>query len=207
MKMQARSLFSLFAGLLGVLVVAGCSLPEVQPDLTRYYLLTPAAAAPAAEAAVPERPWRISLHVADLPAFLRGKLMQVRVAGNEVRFLDQARWAEPLESGLARVMRKNFDLRADAVRVVSRLALKRDFNVVLSFQDCEGLAETGAARLAARVEVYSTGPDPKLCAEDAFSIDVPGWDGSDYRQLAGKLSEGAGALADRVITLLGEAKK
>ena len=118
MKTHVGSVVLVFIGLLGLLgLTAGCSvLPEVQPDLTRYYVLTPVA--PAAEAApAPERPRRISLRVTDMPAFLRGQLMKVRVAENEVRFVDEARWAEPLESGLARVMRNNFDLRAteDAV--------------------------------------------------------------------------------------------
>jgi uncharacterized lipoprotein YmbA len=208
MKTHVGSVVLVFIGLLGLLgLTAGCSvLPEVQPDLTRYYVLTPVA--PAAEAApAPERPRRISLRVTDMPAFLRGQLMKVRVADNEVRFVDEARWAEPLESGLARVMRKNFDLRATAVRVVSRADEDRDFAVVLAFQDCEGVVQTGAARLAARVNVYTSGADAKLRAEEEFSIDIPGWDGRDYCALAAKLSEAAGALSDRVATLLSEAEK
>lgn len=179
--------------------VAGCSLPEARPDLTRYYLLTASGAAtaqPAAESA--KRVFFRSVHV---PDFLRGKIMQVRLSEHEVRFIDEARWAEPIEAGLARVLREDLE-RSGAVRVQSRGSDARDFDVSVQVRRCEGVMPAGVARLAARIEVYSTAIDQPLVVHDEFTTDVTGWNGSDYADLAGKLSEAAARLASRIAELL-----
>lgn len=177
---------------------AACSLPEAKPDLTRYYVLTPVASKGDAPAA--ERPAVLVRSVA-VPEFLRGRIMQVRVSENELRFVDEARWAEPLEAGVLRVVRENLE-RAGVVRVVARGSEAHDYEIVIRLQRCEGALPGGAARLSAQVEVFRTGIEPKLVAQDEIASEVPGWDGSDHADLARKLSQAAAALSERIATLV-----
>jgi uncharacterized lipoprotein YmbA len=181
--------------------LAACSLPEAQPDLTRYFLLNEVTHEAAVTEVVGEPP-RIVLRPVIVPEYLRGRIMQVRVADNELRFIDVARWAEPLEAGLTRVLREDLAQRPSRVRVVARGADEHEFDVAVNLRRCEGVVPAGLARLAARIEIFSTGMTPELVAQEDFMYDVPGWDGADYGELAKKLSEAADALAERIVTLL-----
>lgn len=183
-------------------LLAACSLPEAQPDLTRFFVLT--AAAPKAEAttAAADAAPRIVLRPVVVPEFLRGRIMGVRMAENEVRFIDQARWAEPLEAGLNRVLRENLSQQPAVVRVVDRGGAEHDFDVQVQLRRCEGALPAGVARLAARIEVFTADLDPRLVAQGEFATDVAGWDGKDYGQLARKLSEAAAGLSQRIVELL-----
>ena len=184
---------------------SGCSLPQAQPDLTRFFLLNEVTHKGDVAEVVGEPP-RIVLRPVIVPEYLRGKIMQVRIADNELRFIDQARWAEPLEAGLTRVLREDLAQRPARVRVVARGGDEHDFEVAVNLRRCEGVMPAGVARLAARIEIFSSGLDPRLVAQEDFSFDVPGWDGSDYGQLAKKLSEAADAMAERFVELLPPAK-
>jgi len=188
---------------IGGLLLGACSLPQAQPDTTRFYLLTAAAAK--TEAGAVAQPVRVALRPVVAPEFLRGKLIAVRAGDNEERFIDEARWAEPLEAGLTRVLRENLAQRPGWQ--ITERGETHDFEVAVRLRHCEGALPAGVARLAARVEIFSTEPEPRLVAQDDFSTDIPGWDGRDYGQLAKKLSEAADALAGRIAALVAEAKK
>lgn len=192
-------------GLLGILLVvfSGCSIvPEAQPDPTRFYVLTATApATPAAPSAPASNVPKVILRPVIVPEFLRGRVMQVRLAENEVRFVDVARWAEPLEAGLNRVLREDLLQRPD-VHVMTRGGDAHDFEVSIQLRRCEGVSAEGVARLSARIEVYSNDLESKLVAQDDFTTDVAGWDGKDFGQLAGKLSVAAATLSERIFTLL-----
>jgi uncharacterized lipoprotein YmbA len=192
------------AGLV-VLALAACSLPQAQPDLTRYFLLNEVTHEASVAEVVGEPP-RIVLRAVIVPEYLRGKIMQVRVADNEVRYIDEARWAEPLEAGLTRVLREDLAQRPSRVRVVARGGDEHEYDVAVNLRRCEGVLPAGLARLAARIEIFSEGVNPELVAQEDFTIDVPNWDGKDYGLLAKKLSEAADALAERIVTLLPAAK-
>lgn len=195
-----RRLGAVVAGLM-LIGLAACSLPQAQPDLTRYFLLNEVTHEAAVTEVVGEPP-RIVLRPVIVPEYLRGRIMQVRVADNELRFIDVARWAEPLESGLTRVLREDLAQRPARVRVVARGGDEHEFDVAVNLRRCEGVMPAGLARLAARIEIFSTGLTPELVAQEDFMYDVAGWDGTDYGALAKKLSEAADALADRIVTLL-----
>jgi uncharacterized lipoprotein YmbA len=191
----------------GMLVaLTACSLPQAQPDLTRYFLLNEVTHEAGVAEVVGEPP-RIVLRPVIVPEYLRGRIMQVRVADNELRFIDVARWAEPLESGLTRVLREDLAQRPARVRVVARGVDEHEFDVAVNLRRCEGVVPAGLARLAARIEIFSNATDPTLVAQEDFTFDVPNWDGSDYGMLAKKLSEAADALAERIVTLLPPAAK
>lgn len=190
-----------FIGLTALMVLSACSLPRAQPDLTRFYLLNEVPHKADVAEVVGEPP-RIVLRPVIVPDYLRGRIMQVRIADNELRFIDQARWAEPLESGLTRVLREDLSQRPARVRVVARASDEHDFVVAVNLRRCEGLMPAGSARLAARIEVFSSGPEASLVAQEDFTFDVSGWDGADYGMLASKLSLAADALTERIVTLL-----
>jgi uncharacterized lipoprotein YmbA len=188
-------------GAVALLLLAACSLPAVQPDTTRFYLLT----ATAAQAEAGASAQRISLRPVAVPEYLRGRLIEVRVGENEVRFMDAARWAEPLEAGLTRVIGEDL-ARSGAVRLAAR-GEAHDYDVVVKLRHCEGVRSSGSARLAAAVEIYTAGLDPKLVAQADFSTEVPGWDGNDFGELAKKLSEAAGQLTGKIAAMLAEVKQ
>ena len=195
----------LVTGVATLAAISACSLPQAQPDLTRFYLLNEVTHKADVNEVVGQPP-RIVLRPVIVPEYLRGKIMQVRVADNELRFIDQARWAEPLEAGMTRVLREDLSQRPARVRVVARGGDEHDYDVAVNLRRCEGVLPNGAARLAARIEILGTGTDPKLVAQEDFSFDVAGWDGKDYGQLAKKLSEAADALTERIVALIPASK-
>lgn len=182
---------------------AACSLPEAQPDLTRYYVLTAQGGAKrgGTEANAAEK--KVYLKAVNLPEFLRGRLMLVRLGENEVKYVDTARWAEPLDAGLGRVLRESLA----GVEVVTRSVDARDFDVVVHVRYCEGVVPAKVARLAARVEVFTAGMDSRRVAEDEFEIESPHWNGEDHGQLAAKLSDAARQLGGAINGLLEDAAR
>jgi len=188
----------LAAGAAVLTLLAACELiPPAQPDLTRYYVLGAEAKSDGAPAA---RPVRVALRPVEVPQFLHGRIIEVRVGPNEVRYVDEAHWAEPLDAGVTHVLRDN--LAAHAGLALTARGEAHDYEIVVRVRQCEGVVASGVARFEARVEIYSTELDPKVVAQDDFATEVAGWDGKDYGALTKKLSEAIARLADRVATLV-----
>ncbi len=80
--------------------LAGCVNLKPKADVVKLYALGPGEFSPEAAKAGPP------IYVArpDLPAYLDGKRLQYRHADGEVRSLRRARWAEPLQEGVARAL-------------------------------------------------------------------------------------------------------
>jgi len=195
--MKAGKIISVLGAASAAIWFSACSLPQAQPDLTRFYILTSSAketASPASE------PTKVFLRAVNVPEFLRGRMFVVRAGENRVNFIDEARWAEPLEAGLHRVIAE--DLAQQGLRVVPRAGEDHAFEITVWVKSCEGIAGKGAARLAARIEISKMGPEPAVVAHDEFVAEVAGWDGKDYGQLAAKLSEAAGELGEKAAKLL-----
>ena len=203
MRMRRRLVGGAMAGVIA-LAWAGCALPEAQPDLTRYYVLTADGTGASASVATAGSGRKVFLKAVNVPEFLRGKVVQVRLAQNEVKYIDTARWAEPLDAGLARVLRESLDRAEGGVEVVTRPMDARDFDIVVQVRRCEGVVPARVARLDARVEIFSAGLESRRIAEEEFAIEIPGWDGSDYGQLAAKLSEAAQSLGAKMGGLIAE---
>ncbi len=186
------------------LLAAACSLPQVQPDLSRYFVLTghPGRAVDSAAADGPH--YRIGLRAVEVPAFLRTKAMLVRVSRNEVRLMEDARWAEPLDAGITRVLREDLDSHPGVAQVTLVSATSdqaRDFDVAIRVVRCEGGRDGDVARFAARIEILAPNANNERRANAFFSTEVTGWNGNDYGQLAQKLSEAIAELAERVVKL------
>lgn len=187
---------------LGLLLLAGCDIiPAPQADPTRYYVLSDAGPAPS-EAAVTSG-LRIGLRSVELAGYLKSPDLIVRRGPNELSLQDYARWAEPLDAGIGRLVRDQLRTDPSVARVYLQpfpLDADRDFDVSISVARCEGGA--GAAHFAATVEISTAGDSPHLVARRTFAAPDAAWDGRDFGQLAGLLSADVQALGKDIIAAL-----
>jgi uncharacterized lipoprotein YmbA len=189
---------AVFAGLL----FAGCQvLPEAVVDPTKYYVLNSPSPAPQAEK--PAGKLLIGLQPVELPGYLRGtKSMVTRTGPNELRFDDFARWAEPLDAGLRRVLKEQIARADGVVRVVDGSSRdgKRDYDVSVRIDRCEGSAigSRKTVLFTATYEIVDLRGEGSVVARKTFSAPEVGWDGSDNGALARLLSEAAAKLGDDI---------
>lgn len=195
-RCPSRSVRPLLAGLL--LLASGCSLPlpQAQPDLTRYFVLQEGVKAPAAAPQGPARVVRIDR--VDVPAYLLDKPMAVRRGPNEIRYLDAARWAEPLDQNLARNLLLGLNA-CSGVRAVSRGSLTEqwDYNLRVQVTACEG----DEAKHAAFTANWVLQPAPGSSGQPksgAFVARDLAWDGASADSLAAALSQGVTQLCEAV---------
>jgi uncharacterized protein len=205
MKTRRFGSLCLLASVLGLLVTS-CNLPSAVVDSTRYYVLV---ARPERTDATSTQHWKVALHPVEVPIFLRSKPMAVRVASNEVRYVDDARWAEPLDSGITRVIREQLEAMPEITQVSTTAdiaGVTPDYQIVVRVLRCEGdLTGAGMARFIATVEIHSA--KGERLARDTLRAEVGDWDGKDYDALARKLSEAVRDLASRVPALLEKASE
>jgi uncharacterized lipoprotein YmbA len=178
------------------LLLTSCSLPQAQPDPTRFYVLsTPAIAAPVTPAA--NAPI-IRLRPVELASYIKAKPMIVRRSENEVEFREFARWGEPLELGIARVLREELIARgaAGAVLAGGLRAADTGYNYELAVRilACEGAAD-GSVIFRAAWEISTTGDSPKIVAQGEYHPANLRWDGKTEGQLAAQLSVAVTGLA------------
>ncbi len=207
--LQRGSLLGLGGGILMVAagLLAGCQIiPEPVADQTRYYVLTSGLTPPSAEADSP--PGSVTLGVRDieLASYLDSRALVVRLGTNELAYQDYALWAEPLDQGIARLLRAQL-LASPKVSQVHVHPLPfsepRDFEVAIRILRCEGVREEDGAiaRFSALIEIISTG-NHELVSRKLFTApDVP-WDGQDHASLVAALSEATRHLAAEVIQAL-----
>jgi hypothetical protein len=166
------SAFSLF--------LSACNiLPEPQADTTRHFTLSGPAEAGAVADAVQVRPVRLAGH-------LRNRAMAVRVSANEVVYLDEVRWAEPLDEAITQVLRNR--LRQVAGGGV----------VVVQIQRCELVQSEGnAVQLAA---TYAITPAGGAEAQTGVFMATPRtWSGGDHGALVSLIREAVEELAGAIV--------
>src|SRR5260221_10301801 len=109
---------------LTLLLMTACA----SPPRERFYTLEAPEAPAAADAAVSIAGGRVTIRVlVDRPRFV------LRVGANQVTIAEQARWAEPLKSAIARVVAVNL-ASALSARVVSPRNGEVDYRVALDVQ-------------------------------------------------------------------------
>jgi uncharacterized lipoprotein YmbA len=170
-----RSALSLQLSALSLLL-AGCNvLPTPQADTVRHFTLSsPAAVAPVADA-TQVRPVQLAGH-------LHGRAMAVRIAEQEVIYLEDVRWAEPLDEAITQLLRGR--LAAVSGSAVVNVMLER----------CELVRSEGnSVQLAA---TYSITPAAGPMRRGAFTAPPRHWDGKDYGALVGSLRDAVGELGD-----------
>jgi hypothetical protein len=156
------------------LLLAACNvLPTPQADTVRHFTLSGPVATAADGAVV--RPVQLAGH-------LRGRVMAVRIAANEVIYNEDVRWAEPLDDALTQSLRARLGA-AGAGRVIT-----------VQIQRCELVRSEGnSVQLAATYTI--TTPDG-TASHGAFSASPRAWDGQDYGTLVGLISAAVTELGD-----------
>jgi uncharacterized lipoprotein YmbA len=194
----------LLASALWLLTSCNLPLPIAQSDQTRYYLLTPAEIRPETDTTAAVKRWVVGIRAVDVAAYLRTKSFAVRSHANEVAFLDIARWGEPLDQGVARVLAENLRAAENVARVSLqpfRADDQRDFEVVVNINACEGTA-AGEVRFAATWRIPALGGSTATTAEGSYAATGLRWDGHDCGQLAARLSEALAGLSREIATAL-----
>ena len=180
---------SLLPALAAALLLTSCNvLPQPQADTVRHFTLSgPAGALPVANGTV-VRPVQLAGH-------LRNRSMAVRVAENEVIYLEDVRWAEPLDDAITLLLR-------------SRLgAVEGGATVTVQLQRCELVRPAGnEVQLSATYSILSADGDKGGTRRAAFAATPRKWDGKDYGALVGQLREAVGELADVIAAALADKK-
>jgi uncharacterized lipoprotein YmbA len=162
------------------LLLAACNLPQPQADTVRNFTLSaPAAVAPVA-GATQVRPVQVAGH-------LRGRPMAVRVAANEVVYLEDVRWAEPLDEAVTQLLRARLGSVGGGATVavtVARAELDR--------------AAGNSVQLAATWTITRAGGDPAAPERGAFTATPRPWDGKDYSGVVALLHDAVTELADAI---------
>ncbi len=195
----------------GVILVAGCSLPmpQAQSDPTKYFVLSVPATAAAPTSADISAP-AVRLRPIELASYLRTRPMVVRRGTNEVEFREFARWGEPLEQGISRVLREELlaQGRASAVDAGGlRPAEAGDvkFEISVRVLACEGLAD-GGVNFRAAWEVTSTAPNASAGVRGEYHPMDLKWTPRNEATLAAGLSRAVAGLAGEIGGALAKAK-
>lgn len=176
------------------LLLSGCNLlPEPQADSTRHYVLESAVAANAPGGAP-----RLGLRRVEVPAYLKSKAIVTRTAGNELRYAATARWAEPLEAGIARVLRDQLGVGAVVSAYPFPAGVERDYDLVVRVVAAEGRDD--GVRFTASYELVRVA-DSQVVARRTFNAPVAAWRG-DHGELAAALSVAAAGLAGDILAAL-----
>ena len=144
-------------GLALVFFLASCAAREPLPQ---FYLLTPPAAGGGRSHSGPS----VYVQRVTVPAYLaRNSLVMVR-AGNQVSYASAARWAEPLDQGVARMVAEGLNrvARVQATSFTPNAPPPADhtYSVEIQLQRFEG-TDTGQVILAGRYQVFSAnGSEP-----------------------------------------------
>lgn len=171
----------LLPAVLGLL--SSCNvLPQPQADTVRNFTLAgPPGAAPVTNAAQ-VRPVLVAGH-------LHGRPMAVRVAAHEVIYLDDVRWAEPLDAALTRILRDRLGAVGGGATVaveVSRFELVR--------------SEGNSVQLAASYSILPAGAAKEVAQRGVFASAPRIWDGKDHGMLVALLREAADELGNALAT-------
>lgn len=181
-----NSLRSLFSALC-LLALAGCSLPiePARPDTTRRFTLSgPSTGVPAGG---------LKLQPVRLAGHLQTRELAVRVAENEVVYLEDARWAESPADGITALLRARL-AGAAAAGIVS-----------VQVQRCEPVRTADN-----RVELNATYTFQPAGGGEArsgvFAATPRAWDGKDYNALVGLLRDEINELGDAIVATVTEKK-
>lgn len=159
------------------LILSACSLPTPQEDSVRYFTLSTPAAGVSAADAVAVRPVRMAGH-------LRNRDMAVRVSDNEIVYLEDVRWAEPLDEAITQLLRQRLrQVPSDAV-------------VIVQVQRCEVVRDAGnAVQVAATYAISGATGEART---GTFTATPREWDGKDPATLVSLLRDGVNELAEAI---------
>lgn len=201
-----------FLAALGLaMTTAGCTFLKPAQNESHYYILS--SAPNAALTGQPEPASRsrlIRLQPVELADYLATKDIAVRYGTNQVAFALFHRWAEPLDSGIRRVLAEDLraapgmgevliDQPAPRQHPVCRLSIR-----VLA---CEGRVTNHLGSVVFEAAWQITGPDPAdaILAHGVFRAKPAAWREGDYGQLAALLSHAIEEFSNMLVKNIREA--
>lgn len=193
----------LLLGTVVAILLGGCSFMRPQEDPTRFYVLSAAHSASGPTAESGRKRLQVGLKPVELPRYLQGRSMVVRMGTNEIQFAEFDRWAEPLDQAISQVMKENLSHAPNVARVAvnSHGDSTVDCEVAIRVLSCEGVRVAngdGSVRFEATWEVRPVGTNSVAAKRGGFTAEAVAWDGKDYGQLAGRLSEAMAAAANAI---------
>ena len=200
MNARPASSVCLLSSVFCLLLASGCSLlPEAKSDPTRFFVLS----TPAANASGNVNASAPAVHVrqVELASYIRSRPLIVRKSENEVEFREFARWGEPLELGVARVLREELLARgaASAVAISGVRATSRpyDFELTVRVLAAEGAAN-GDVQFRAVWELSAAGKTGAPAARGDYRAEGLKWDGKSETALVAELSKAVAGLAGEI---------
>lgn len=200
---------ALFA--LSALGFAGCSLlPTPQKDPTRFYVLT-GPTATELNTGYKKGHLKVGVRSVTVAPYLDGKTMIVRRGPNEIDYRDYARWAEPLATGINRMLVARLHLSDRVQRVFPQpfpFDTTRDVDLHVSVLRCEGLVKadgTASVGFLCGIELVRAGEQAgagEVLLREVYEAPQIPWREGDYAELARRLSEEVARVADRVLAAL-----
>jgi uncharacterized protein len=211
-----RSLrLALLAAGLG-LVLAGCNIiPKPTPDPTRHFVLTGPTPAEL-NIGVKQGTLKVGLRSIQVAPYLDGKSMIVRRGNHEIDYLDFARWAEPLATGINRMLVARLHASEHVARVFPQpfpFDTERDLDISIQVLRCEGRVLPDGSAFASflcSIEIAQVGDRPahgetpggRVLVREVFEADPIPWREGDYAALAAALSTQVAQLAEHIIQRL-----
>jgi uncharacterized lipoprotein YmbA len=173
----------------------GCALlsgPKLDP--TRFYVLTTSAAETLPPAGAPV----LQLRPIELAGYLRNPPLVVRRGDHEIEFREYARWGEPLEQGIGRVLREELRRRGAAATGGAGPGYPgADYTLAVRVLACEGTA-AGAVEFRAVWELTPAGGKSGAPAGGDYRAAGLRWDGKTEAGLAAQLSDAVAGLAAEI---------
>jgi uncharacterized lipoprotein YmbA len=153
----------------------GCAALSSQPDLTRYYVLTPIAVPPAMSGGFDRS---VGVGPVKVPDHLEDRLV-TRLADEEVAISDTQRWSEPLHEAVRGVVRQDLIALLGTRRIVAfpwDPKAPPDLAVTLEIVQFERTSN-GTADVKARWSIeQGSNRAPLLMKESSFSKPIVGTD-------------------------------
>jgi len=163
-------------------------LPQPQADPVRHFTLGGEVGPAPVANATQVRPVLVAGH-------LHGRALAVRVAEHEVAYLDEVRWAEPLDVSLTQILHARLG------------AVGGGATVTVNVERFEPVRYAGnSVQLAATYTILPAGGDKAAAQRGVFTSSPRTWDGKDPGTLVGLMREAAGELGDAIAVAVAAAK-
>ena len=132
----------------------------------------------------------------------------MRRGNNEIEFREFARWGEPLELGIERVLREELIARGAAGAVMATSARRDkvtyDYQLTVRVLACEGAGGGGVVfRAVWELTPEKKEANPGTAASGDFRPADLRWDGKTEASLAAQLSQAVAGLAAEIAAALG----
>lgn len=193
------------------LICAGCSLlPSPTKDPTRFYVLT-GPTANELNSGYKKGQLKVGVRAVTVAPYLDGKSMIVRRGPNEIDYREYARWAEPLATGINRMLVARLHLSDRVQRVFPQpfpFDTTRDVDLQVNVLRCEGLIKpdgSAAVSFMCGIELVRAGEQAgagDVLLRKVYEAPATPWRDGDYAGLAQSLSEEVARVADEVLAAL-----